>query len=78
MMKHWPDCQTTPSIARTLILRGDADDAEERPWKPSHVNFRKLTLKKGHIEVMKGKYFHDVSIVWPGGELPFLFLRRMR
>jgi hypothetical protein len=25
-------------------------------------------VKKGHIEAMKGKYFHDVSIVRPGGE----------
>ena len=23
-------------------------------------------MKKGHIEAMKGKYFHDVSIVRPG------------
>jgi hypothetical protein len=26
------------------------------------------TVKKGHIEAMKGKYSHDVSIARPGGE----------
>jgi hypothetical protein len=46
----------------------DADDAEDRTWIPSHVNFRKSAVKRGHIEAMKGKYFHDVSIVRPGGE----------
>jgi hypothetical protein len=46
----------------------DADDAKERPWRPSHVNFGKSTVKRGHIEAMKGKYLHDVSIVRPGEE----------
>jgi hypothetical protein len=46
----------------------DVDDAEERPWRPSHVVFRKSTVKKGHVEAMKGRYFHDVSIVRIGGE----------
>jgi hypothetical protein len=44
------------------------DDAEDRPWRPSHVVFRKSTMKKGHVETMKGRYFHDVSIVRIGGE----------
>jgi hypothetical protein len=30
--------------------------------------FGKSTIKKGHIEAMKGKYFHDISIVRAGGE----------
>jgi hypothetical protein len=45
-----------------------ADDDKERPWRPSHVDFDKSTMKRGHIEAMNGKYFHDVSIVRPGGE----------
>jgi hypothetical protein len=45
-----------------------ADDAEDRPWRTSHVNFEKSTVKKGHIEDMRGKYFHDVSIVSARGE----------
>ena len=28
-------------------------------------------MKKGHIKVMKCKYFHDVSIVRPGGDDTF-------
>jgi hypothetical protein len=43
-------------------------DAEDRSWWPSHVVFRKSTMKKGHVEALKGKYFHDVSIVRMGGE----------
>jgi hypothetical protein len=30
--------------------------------------FEKSTVKKGQIETMKGKYFHDTSIVRGGGE----------
>jgi hypothetical protein len=32
------------------------DEAEKRPWKPSHVIFGKSTMKIRHIEAMKGKY----------------------
>jgi hypothetical protein len=35
---------------------------------PSHVVFGKSTVKQGQIEAMKGKYFHDISIVRAGGE----------
>jgi hypothetical protein len=49
-------------------FEGDVDDVEERPWKPSHVVFAMSVVKKGHIEAMKGKYFHDVSLVRPGGD----------
>jgi hypothetical protein len=44
------------------------DDAEDRLWRPNHVNFGKSIVKKGHIDAMKGRYFHDVSIVWAQGE----------
>jgi hypothetical protein len=30
--------------------------------------FGKSTMEIGHIEAMKGKYFHDVPIVRPDGE----------
>jgi hypothetical protein len=43
------------------------EDVEDRPWRPSHVVFGKSTVKQGQIEAMKGKYFHDVSIVRVGG-----------
>jgi hypothetical protein len=32
------------------------------------VVFEKSTVKKGHVEAMKGKYFHDVSTVRIGSE----------
>jgi hypothetical protein len=44
------------------------EDVEDRPWRPSHVVFEKSTVKQGQIEAMKGKYFHDVSIVRARGE----------
>jgi hypothetical protein len=44
------------------------EDAEDWPWRPSHVVFGKSTVKQGQIEAMKGKYFHDISVVRNGGE----------
>jgi hypothetical protein len=44
------------------------EDVEDRPWRPSHVVFGKSTVKQGQIKAMKGKYFHDVSIVRARGE----------
>jgi hypothetical protein len=44
------------------------EDAEDRPWRPSHVVFGKSTVKQGQIEVVKGKYFHDISILRAGGK----------
>jgi hypothetical protein len=49
-------------------VKSGNEDAEYRSWRLSHVNFGKSTVKKGHIEAMKGRYFHDVSIVRAGGE----------
>jgi hypothetical protein len=34
-------------------FESDNDDAENRPWSPSHVVFRKSTVKRGQIEAMK-------------------------
>jgi hypothetical protein len=44
------------------------EDAEDRPWRLSHVVFGMSSVKQGQIEGMKGKYFHDISIVGAGGE----------
>jgi hypothetical protein len=49
-------------------LESDNEDAKDRPWRPSHVVFGKSTVKQGQIEAMKGKYFHDTSIVRARGE----------
>jgi hypothetical protein len=43
-------------------------DAKDRPWRPSHVVFRKSTIKHGQIDAMRGRYFRDISIVRAGGE----------
>jgi hypothetical protein len=46
----------------------DNDDTEDRPWRPSHVVFGKATVKRGQIEAVKGKYFHDTTIMRAEGE----------
>jgi hypothetical protein len=40
------------------------ENAEDRPWRPSHVVFGKSSVKQGQIEGMKGKnsrYIHCES-----------------
>jgi hypothetical protein len=49
-------------------VESENEDAEDRPWRPSHVVFGKSTVKQGQIEAMKGRFFHDISIVRDGGE----------
>jgi hypothetical protein len=49
-------------------VESDNEDAKDRPWRPSHVDFGKSTVKQGQIEAMKRKYFHDISMVRAGGE----------
>jgi hypothetical protein len=43
------------------------EDVEDRPWRPSHIVFGKSTIKQSQIDVMKGRYFRDISIVRTGG-----------
>jgi hypothetical protein len=49
------------------VESGD-EDSEDRPWRPNHTIFRKLTIKQSHIDTMKGRYFRDMSIVRVGGD----------
>jgi hypothetical protein len=49
-------------------VESEDEDAEYRPWRPSHVVLEKSTVKQGKIKAMKGRYFHDISIVRAGGE----------
>jgi hypothetical protein len=49
-------------------IESENENVEDRPWRPSHFVFGKSTIKQGQIESIKGKYFHDVSIVRAGGE----------
>jgi hypothetical protein len=44
------------------------EGVEGRPWRPSHVVFGMSTIKQGQIDAMRGRYFHDISIVRAGGE----------
>jgi hypothetical protein len=56
------------SDSESFDIESENENAEDRPWRPSHVVFGKSIIKQGQIEAMKGKYFHDVSIVRAGGE----------
>jgi hypothetical protein len=49
-------------------VESENEDAEDQPWRSSRVVFRKSTVKQGQIEAMKGRYFHDISIVRARGE----------
>jgi hypothetical protein len=56
------------SDSEDFDIESDNDDAEDQPWRPSHVVFGKSSVKKGHVEAIKGKYFHYVSVVRIRGE----------
>jgi hypothetical protein len=56
------------SDSESFNIESENKNVEDRPWRPSHVVFGKSTIKQGQIEVMKGKYVHDVSIVRARGE----------
>jgi hypothetical protein len=53
-------------------------DAEDRPWRPSHTIFGKSSVKQSHIDVMKERYFCDMSIARARGTAPPLHPRRMK
>jgi hypothetical protein len=44
------------------------EDSEDRPWRPSHTIFGKSTIKQSHVDAMRGRYFHDMTIVMVGGD----------
>jgi hypothetical protein len=55
------------------------EDAEDRPWRPSHTIFGKSTIKRSQIDAMKGRYFRDMSIMRVGGgTTPPLHPRKMK
>jgi hypothetical protein len=49
------------------VESGD-EDSEDWPWRPSHAVFGKSTITQSHIDTMRGRYFHDMSIVRVGGD----------
>jgi hypothetical protein len=56
------------SDSESLVVDSGNEDVEDRPWRLSHVVFGRSIVKQGQIEVMKGRYFRDISIVRPRGE----------
>jgi hypothetical protein len=56
------------SDSEDFDVESENEDAEDRPWRPSHVVFGKSTIKQGQIDAMRGRYFRDISIVRVGGE----------
>jgi hypothetical protein len=56
------------SDSESFNVESENEDVEDQPWRPSHIFFKKSTVKQGQIEAMKGRYFHDTSIVRAGGE----------
>jgi hypothetical protein len=49
------------------VESGD-EDSKDRPWRPSHTIFGQSTIKQSHIDAMRGRYFHDMSIIRVGGD----------
>ena len=49
-------------------MENEDEDAENRPWRPSHTIFGKSSIKQSQIDAMKGRYFRDISIVRAGGD----------
>jgi hypothetical protein len=47
-------------------MKSEDEDAENRPWRPSHTIFEKSSIKQIQIDAMKGRYFRDISIVRAG------------
>jgi hypothetical protein len=55
------------SDSESFDVESENECAKDRPWRPSHVVFGKSTIKQGKIDAMRGRYFHDISIVRAGG-----------
>jgi hypothetical protein len=56
------------SDSEDFDIESGNEGAEDRPWRPSHTIFEKSTIKQSQIDGMKGRYFHDISIVRAGGD----------
>jgi hypothetical protein len=56
------------SDSKNFDLESGNEDAEDRPWRPSHTIFGKSSIKQSQIDAMKGRYFRDISIMRVRGE----------
>jgi hypothetical protein len=66
------------SDSESFDVESKNEDVEDRPWRPSHVVFGKSTVKQRNIEAMKGRYFHEISIVRLEEKALFLFLKQLK
>jgi hypothetical protein len=57
------------SDSESFDVQNGNEDAEDQPWRPSHVVLGKSTIKQEQVEAMRGRYFHDISIVRAIGEI---------
>jgi hypothetical protein len=53
--------------SESFDLESGNEGAEDRPWWTSHTIFGKSTIKQSQIDVMKGRYFRNISIMRAGG-----------
>jgi hypothetical protein len=56
------------SDSESFDVESGNEVAEYWPWRPSHVVFRKSTIKQRQIDAMRGRYFRDISMVRVEGE----------
>jgi hypothetical protein len=56
-----------PNDSGSFDMESEDEDAENRPWRPSHTIFGKSSIKQSQIDAMKGS-FQDISIVRAGGD----------
>jgi hypothetical protein len=61
------DLSKDSNDSRSFDMESEDEDAENRPWRPSHIIFGKSSIKQSQIDAMKGRYFRDISIVRDGG-----------
>jgi hypothetical protein len=54
--------------SESFDLESGNEDAEDRPWRPSHTIFGRSSIKQSQVDAMKGRYFCDISIVRVGGD----------
>jgi hypothetical protein len=47
----------------SYYVESGGEDSEDRPWRPSHTVFGKLSIKQSHLDNMRGRYFRDMSTV---------------
>jgi hypothetical protein len=43
------------SNSESFNVESGNEDAEDRPWRPSHIVFGKSTIKQGQIDAMRGR-----------------------